>query len=178
MKREWIKIVTGEKRTEIAKDKFPSLLKLLIHFRERLEYEMSNIRGDISDKGKVTSNEGRLKGNKPTESNKQRCWIHLTNGDHQIWRCRVFASKSPSEKVDLVRRNNACFACLEVGHVAKGCKQNFKCKEENCGSGDHQLLHEAHASGVIFHSSVAIKVIRFDPLVPVLNVGAKVYFAD
>ena len=47
MKREWIKIVTGEKHTEIAKDKFPSLLKLLIHFRERLEYEMSIIRGDI-----------------------------------------------------------------------------------------------------------------------------------
>ena len=44
MEREWIKIVTGEKRTEIAKDKFPSLLKLLILFRERLEYEMSNIR--------------------------------------------------------------------------------------------------------------------------------------
>ena len=122
MKREWIKIVTGEKRMEIIKDQFPSLLKLLIHFQERLEYEMSNIREDISHKGKVNFSEGRLKGNKPTESNKQRCWIHLTNGDHPIWRCRVFASKSPSEKVDLVRKNNACFACLEVGHVAKGCK--------------------------------------------------------
>ena len=156
MKREWIKIVIGEKRMEIAKDKFPSLVKLVIHFRERLEYEMSNIRGDIPHKGKVNFNEGRLQGNKPTESNKQRCWIHLTNGDHPIWRCRVFASKSPSEKVDLVRKNNACFACLEVGHVAKGCKRNFKCKEENCGLGHHQLLHEAHASGVVFHSSVSI----------------------
>ena len=88
LNREWIKIVTGEKRKEIAKDKFPSLLKLLlIHFREGLEYEMSNIRGDIPHKGKVNFNEGWLKGNKPTESNKQRCWIHLTNGDHPIWRC-------------------------------------------------------------------------------------------
>ena len=116
---------------------------------------MSNIRGDISHKGKVNFNEGRLKGNKPTESNKQRCWIHLTSGDHPIWHCRVFASKSPSEKVDLVRKNNACFALLELGHVSKGCKQNFKCKEENCGLGHHQSLHEAHASGVVFHSSVA-----------------------
>ena len=41
---------------EIAKDKFPSLLKLLIHFRERLEYEMSNIRAGISHKGKVNFN--------------------------------------------------------------------------------------------------------------------------
>ena len=155
MKREWIKIVTGEKRTEIAKDKFPSLLKLLTHFRERSEYEMSNIRGGISHKGKVNLNEGWLKGNKPTESNKQRCWIHLTNGDHPIWHCRFFAIKSPSEKKDLVRKNNASFACVEVGHIAKGCKQNFKCKEENCGFGHHQWLHEAHASGVVFHSSVA-----------------------
>ena len=132
IKREWIKIVTGEKCTEIAKDKFPSLLKLLTHFRERSKYEMSNIRGGISHKGKVNLNKGRLKGNKPTESHKQRCWIHLTNGDHPIWHCRFFAIKSPSEKVDLVRKNNACFACLEVGHIAKGRKQNFKCKEENC----------------------------------------------
>ena len=155
MKREWIKIVTGEKHTETDKDKFPSLLKLLIHFRERLEYEMSNIRGDISHKGKVNFIEGWLEGNKPTESNKQRCWIRLTNGDHPKWRCQVFASKSPSEKVDLVRKNNACFACLEVGHVTKGCKQNFKCKEENCGLGHHQLLHGAHASGVVFYSSLS-----------------------
>ena len=82
MKREWIKIITGEKRTEIGKDKFPSLCKLLIHFRERLGYEMSNIREDISHEGKkVNFNEGRVKGNKPTE---QRYWIHLTNGDHPI----------------------------------------------------------------------------------------------
>ena len=26
----------------------------------------------------------RVKGNKPTESNKQRRWFHLTNGDHPI----------------------------------------------------------------------------------------------
>ena len=58
MKTEWIKIVTGEKHMEIAKYKLPSLLKLLIHFRERLEYEMPNIRGGISHKGKVNLNEG------------------------------------------------------------------------------------------------------------------------
>ena len=60
----------------------------------------------------------------------------------------------------MVRKNNACFACLEVGHVAEGCKQNFKCKEENCGLRHHQLLHEAHASRVVFHSSVASNSIR------------------
>ena len=38
--------------------------------------------------------------------------------------------------------------------MAKGCKRNFKCMEENCSLGHHQLRHEAHASGVVFHSTV------------------------
>ena len=35
--------------------------------------------------------------------------------------------------------------------MAKNCKRNFKCKEEGCGLPHHQLLHEAHASGIVFH---------------------------
>ena len=75
--------------------------------------------------------------------------------EHPIWRCRVFENKSPSEKGDLVRKNNACFACLEIGHVAKNCKRNFRCKHDNCRLEHHQLLHEAHASGIVFHSGSA-----------------------
>ena len=150
--------MTGEECDKISKNKFPSLLKLLLQFRERIEYELSDIRGSIYEGGTVHHGEGRLKGrniDKPVESKKQKCWIHLSNGDHPIWRCRVFENKSPSEKVDLVKKNNACFACLETGHVAKNCKRNFRCKHDSCGLEHHQLLHEAHASGMVFHSSSA-----------------------
>ena len=153
IKKEWIKVVPGEECDKISKNKFPSLLKLLLQFRERIEYELSDIRGSIYEGGAVHHGEGRLKGcniDKPVESKKQKCWIHLSNGDHPIWRCRVFENKSPSEKVDLVKKNNACFACLEIGHVAKNCKRNFRCKRDNCGLEHHQLLHEAHASGIVF----------------------------
>ena len=61
MKREWTRVVTGGKCTEIAKAKFPSLLKLLIHFRERLEYEVSIIRGGISQKETLTSRRDGLR---------------------------------------------------------------------------------------------------------------------
>ena len=80
--------------------------------------------------------------------------MHQTNGDHPIWRCRLFEGKEPQEKVDLVRKNNACFACIDIGHVAKNCKRNFKCKEKGCGLSHHQLLHEAHASGIVFHGTL------------------------
>ena len=41
---EWIRIVTGDKRDEISRDKFPSLLKLPFTCRERIEYKLSEIR--------------------------------------------------------------------------------------------------------------------------------------
>ena len=158
IKKEWIKVVTGDEHDKISKNKFPSLLKLLLQFRERIEYEPSDIRGSIYEGRTVNHGEGRREGrniDKPVESKKQKCWIHLSNGDHPVWCCRVFDNKSPSEKVDLVRKNNACFACLEIGHVVKNCKRNFRCKHDNCGLEHHQLLHEAHASGIVFHCSSA-----------------------
>ena len=158
IKKECIKVVTGEEHDKISKNKFPFLLKLLLQFRERIEYELLDIRGSIYEGRTVHHGEGRLKGrniDKPVENKKQKCWIHMSNVDHPIWRCRVFENKSPSEKVDLVRKNNACFACLEIGHVAKNRKCNFRCKHDNCGLEQHQLLHEAHASGIVFHSSSA-----------------------
>lgn len=35
--------------------------------------------------------------------------------------------------------------------MANNCKRGFKCHEEECGLPHHQLLHEAHASGAVFH---------------------------
>ena len=72
--------------------------------------------------------------------------------DHLISSCRVFESKTPSEKVELVKSKNACFACLKVGHVANRCTRGFKCKEDGCCLPHHQLLHEAHKLGIVFHN--------------------------
>ena len=89
------------------------------------------------------------------KSTKQRCWLHQVNGDHPIWRCRLFQIKSPEEKVDLTKKHNACFACLEVGHTANNCKRGFKCRQDGCNLPHHDLLHEAHAAGVVFHNIAA-----------------------
>ena len=62
IKKEWVKLVMGEEHDKISKNKFPSLLKLLLQFRERIEYELSDIRGSIYEGGTVHHGEGRLKG--------------------------------------------------------------------------------------------------------------------
>ncbi|XP_057294660.1 uncharacterized protein LOC130623195 [Hydractinia symbiolongicarpus] len=133
VQKEWIKTATGEQRVEISRNKFPALLKLLLTYRERIEYKCSNIRSCDEFRVNVNLSDSRDPRNSLENTSKQRCWLHQVNGDHPIWRCRLFQSKSPEERVDLTK------------------KRGFKCREEECGLPHHQLLHEAHASGAVFH---------------------------
>ena len=100
---EWIRIVTEDKRDEISRDKFPSLLKLLLTCRKRIEYKLSEIRFVSPKKGKINHGElSKTRNEQVLENRKQRCWLHQANCDHPIWRCRLFESKELQEKVDLV----------------------------------------------------------------------------
>ena len=85
LKKEWIKLATGKKRLEIASNKFPYLLKLLPEYRERLEYEFSNLRAEELYNGKVNMSKGGS--HSKHGSMKAKCWIHQASGDHPIWRC-------------------------------------------------------------------------------------------
>ena len=149
------KISNNKKRSEIASNKFRYLLQLLLEYRERLEYKFSNIRAEESYNGKITLING-TKGDlhSISDSNNVKCWTHQIPGDHTIWRCLVFESKTPSEKVQIVRTKNACFACFEIGHIASRCTREFKYKEDGCGLPHHQLLH-AHKSGIVFHNYIS-----------------------
>ena len=100
---EWIRIVTGDKKDEISRYKFPSLLKLLLTCRERIEYKLSEIRFVSTKKRNVNHGElSKTRNEQVLENRKQRCWLHQTHGDHPTWRCRLFESKELQEKADLV----------------------------------------------------------------------------
>ena len=58
LKKEWIKLATGEKRLEIANNKFPYLLQLLLKYCKRLEYKFSNIRAKGSYNRKIHLSNG------------------------------------------------------------------------------------------------------------------------
>ena len=152
---KWLDIVTGPERASITRNKFPALLKLLKHFKERIEYSSSSMRNQEVET--VSSNYARQKGNykyqnsRNLDSNKHQCWLHVDSTDHPIWACRTFQNKSAKEKIELVRKNNACFACLAQGHQTSNCNRGFKCPETNCGLIHHKLLHEAYSQGISFH---------------------------
>ena len=56
------------------------------------------------------------------------CWIHKVNG-HNINECINFLAMTGAEKVDAVRKNRACFYCLQVGHQARQCFNKKQCGE-------------------------------------------------
>ena len=128
----------------------------MLEYRKRLEYNFSNIRAEETYNGKIHLSNGIKEDlHSKGESTRVKCWIHQISRDHQIWRCHVFESKTPREKVELVRAKNARFACLEIGHVASRCARELKCKEDGCGLPHYQLLHKAHKSGIVFHNYIS-----------------------
>ena len=67
---ELLKIVTGEDRIAVGRDKFPHLLKLLIRHKEKVEYTFSDMRCIESKQADVLLADRR----------KHKCWIHTESG--------------------------------------------------------------------------------------------------
>ena len=128
-------------------DKFPKLFDLLKEWRARIEYKMADIRTKVEERGNIN----HIKSNYG-QTSKSRCWLHKESSEHPIWLCREFQSKTSAERMELVKENDACYACLESGHMVKNCKRGFECREDGCQKRHHQLLHDAYVSGCLFHS--------------------------
>ena len=136
MAKEWLKIVT---KTDVNPDnKFELLRKLMDEWRNQIEYKLANIR-KISEKRCLSNHMGSQF---PNNGKRSKCWLHKMNGDHPIWRCRLFQNKPVKERIQLVKENNACYRCLETGHTSTNCPRGFKCTEENCNQPHNRLLHE------------------------------------
>ena len=136
MKSEWVKKVAGRQRIK-GPEKFKELLQFLEEWRYRLEY--------LNDSRRMfNSNTLYTRGEHNTGTkNQHQCWIHKESGNHPIWRCRTFRdNKTVEERIQLTLDNNACLACLEVGHNSENCPKNFRCKINNCNGTHNELLHQ------------------------------------
>ena len=111
IEKEWIKIVTGEKQSELSENKFPALLELLLQFKERIEYHSVSLRARSSVEGDVNAiNEGPVnKDPSPNKDERVWCWPHPDSMDYPIWRCKTSAKKSPAEKVSLFENTELAF---------------------------------------------------------------------
>ena len=64
---------------------------------------------------------------------------------HVVWRCENFIKRSLSDRKAVVRQKNLCFNCLSVGHIAKNCPSQRKCR--TCSEAHHSLLHPPEEQG-------------------------------
>jgi hypothetical protein len=159
MKEEWVKVIAS--KTVNSRQKFKALMDLLDDWRNRLEYINSGIRtmpeqrGDSHHVSGENANSGGTRsaeGHRSVQTAKQACWLHKSLfgeiGDHPIWRCREFRSKTVQERLKLLKANNACQACLLTGcpgaTTPSECKRGFKCRVQGCGK-DHNMLLHAHS---------------------------------
>ena len=148
MAKEWIKMVTSE--VNVHENKFKHLMRLMNQWRDRIEYKLGNIRNVGEVVGETYYGQGTVT---PYGTKRQTCWLHQQdNGDHPIWRCKIFRNKPVEERIELVKTNKACYSCLEVSHTSSNCTRGFKCRERGCNQSHHQLLHEVSERGLSLHT--------------------------
>ena len=155
IKDNWLEIVTGDQSSSIDKDKFPTLLQLLLKHKSMIEYKLSAIRSTVLNRG-VSHHDGvdsqvEVNSLVSTEDSKPRCWLHPEETTHPIWKCPSLINMSAKERIEAARINRACFRCLGVGHPAGLCRRSFKCRIGNCDQPHHDLLHEASTSVTSYH---------------------------
>ena len=139
MRFDWIKTVS----LRVEKDsgyKFRLLLEFLQRWRQMIEYDEAAIRKVTERKTGSIHFTGAKRG-RSSES----CWIHKENGEHPIWRCRIFQAKNLKDRLELVNQKGACHACLELdcegAKKSENFKLQFKCLIQGCGKSHNVLLH-------------------------------------
>ncbi|XP_068236892.1 uncharacterized protein [Palaemon carinicauda] len=74
------------------------------------------------------------------------CWYHGVDG-HSIYDCYAFKSLSNYDKFAQLKRNNACYKCVNLGHFSKFCivsgvsSCDVMVNGKKCGREHHKMLH-------------------------------------
>ena len=63
----------------------------------------------------------------------------LCNGNHSLWKCELFHSKTAPQRRDFVVEKALCFCCLRENHTTKQC--SFKKTCQLCGKRHSTMLH-------------------------------------
>jgi hypothetical protein len=60
-------------------------------------------------------------------------------GDHHIYKCPDFVSKTPRQRFEVVKSRRLCINCLRSSHQSKSCPSKSSCR--SCMEKHHTMLH-------------------------------------
>ena len=86
-----------------------------VNKRDKKPYEGHSFLSETNESGKV-----RIAGVKIT--------CTLCKKPHDLDDCKVFTTKSMTERKAFITEKGLCFACLQGDHISRRCKHRKKCK--------------------------------------------------
>ncbi|XP_028416265.1 uncharacterized protein LOC114540191 [Dendronephthya gigantea] len=111
--------------------------------------------------------------NYASEGERFKCWVCKTSV-HWVDQCPKVEAMTPAARLQLMKENRACFACLKKtskNHKASTCSRRRQCSEkvgnEQCKSFHHHLLH---IPGQTNHCGIASVNNNKNVLLPVIEV--------
>ncbi|UYV82572.1 hypothetical protein LAZ67_22000012 [Cordylochernes scorpioides] len=106
---------------------------------QRLEYMREGF-GESSQRRNYGQHIARMHAAQITEAKGRAIPLCLRcKGKHWIQDCAGWRSMTVTERRDEIRKFNACFRCLRVGHVIATCRTQFRCS--HCKGFHHTALH-------------------------------------
>ncbi|UYV60634.1 K02A2.6-like, partial [Cordylochernes scorpioides] len=106
---------------------------------QRLEYMKEGF-GESSQRRNYGQHIARMHAAQITEAKGRVTPLCLRcKGNHWIQDCAGWRSMTVTKRRDEIRKFNACFRCLRVGHVIATCRTQFRCS--HCKGFHHTVLH-------------------------------------
>ncbi|UYV70007.1 hypothetical protein LAZ67_7001452 [Cordylochernes scorpioides] len=106
---------------------------------QRLEYMKEGF-GESSQRRNYGQHIARMHAAQITEAKGRVTPLCLRcKGNHWIQDCAGWRSMTVTKRMDEIRKFNACFRCLRVGHVIATCRTQLRCS--HCKGPHHTTLH-------------------------------------
>jgi hypothetical protein len=141
MRMDWVKFI-AEKGEVDSSTIFKLLMSFLKRWRQIIEYDDAAIRKGPEKKVGTTHYASAKQG---SAARSEVCWVH-EDGNHPVWKCKIFQMMPIKDKLDLIKQKQACQACLETGcggaSNPEECRKNFKCRINGCEKPHNVLIHQ------------------------------------
>ena len=155
----------------------PSLTHISVFIRKQVKADFDPDFGDLETDHKVETRSAtpwereRRKGVNATQNlssqGKTSVSCYMCKEKHRLSDCPTFADSTIAQRMQFVRDNKLCHACLVKGHVTQECRSQRKCTKGGCAKTHHYLLHVDSPS---VSSITPTSALDSDGILPVVRV--------